>query len=416
MKNQSRLSSHPLLRGLPDIQGAAGLSWSCVAVYTVCLGLPVHPAITQVVLAVATVSAFSAVNGQQKSVPAALWLALGAFLILTGLSISTSTDPRHAIDVSISLVSGTFLLFTCSRLESVRAVHALLMGFCLAGLIIASVYILVAALNWNASVESWMSTAPYPQFGVPNDLGILAITGIVALTFFRENQAGLQRGFLVAVVAAVISCLLIYRSRGGILVLTALAVYLICRRRQLRWVYILPGIALLGVVIDALSGFAFLLKVAQVQTVSTRIPLWIAAVNMFVEAPLLGHGPGSFALMYRDFVDQAMLPDWILIDERDMPWPHNLYLELLAERGIMGLLAFGAIVTITLRLIALSCYRTGPTFPGRVSAALGYALAGLLILGLFESSLLRHWVVVAYAFIIGLVCVMWRLSNYREQQ
>jgi O-antigen ligase len=46
-----------------------------------------------------------------------------------------------------------------------------------------------------------------------------------------------------------------------------------------------------------------------------RIPVWLAAWAMFLQAPVLGHGPHTFF--------------YTGPDATGMGWPHNLYLELL---------------------------------------------------------------------------------------
>ena len=54
---------------------------------------------------------------------------------------------------------------------------------------------------------------------------------------------------------------------------------------------------------------------------------WIAGYERFLEKPLLGHGLGGF------FIDGFSWPGWGL-------YPHNLFLELLSEMGIIGTFIF----------------------------------------------------------------------------
>jgi len=389
---------------------------ACLGAYVLLLGLPLHPAIGQAVLAVAVVLSVSRPASAMR-INWLLWGSVAAFLACTAVSTILSEDTGHSLDVSTSLLAGLFLMIVVSRLQRAMQVYLLLFAFSLACLLIALFFIATALVNWNSPVEAWMILTGFPQFGVPNDLGILALGGTIVMAFLSERAQldKILQLFLVLTLIAVFACLIIYRSRGGILALLLMALLLISGQRRPLWLAYLAGAVLLGIVIDGLTGFSFLQKLVQIQTVSTRIPLWIAAQNMFLDAPIVGHGPGSFFLLYREYVDFDALPDWVVIDGRDMPWPHNLYLELLAERGMLGLLCFGVVTLTGLRLLN-QCSRTYEESGFRpVIIGLATVLLGLLVLGLIESSFLRHWVIVTFFLIIGLISAMWNLSSIGNQ-
>ncbi len=63
-----------------------------------------------------------------------------------------------------------------------------------------------------------------------------------------------------------------------------------------------------------------------------RVAHWIAAVRMWELAPWLGIGPGNYAVAYPD----VRLTRW----EDALGHAHNIYLNVLAETGIIGLSAF----------------------------------------------------------------------------
>ena len=106
-----------------------------------------------------------------------------------------------------------------------------------------------------------------------------------------------------------------------------------------------------------------------------RLRLWTFAWAMFMDAPLLGQGLHTFA------------------DER-IPWAHSLYLQSLAEQGIVGLLALLLLLsyaTLAAWKAARSPIRAQRTL---AAAALG-VLVGFCLASLFELTLLREWVVTA---------------------
>ena len=65
----------------------------------------------------------------------------------------------------------------------------------------------------------------------------------------------------------------------------------------------------------------------------------MTALSMFVDAPILGHGPHTFGLFYLDYLHRLEIPAWISVDPRPLSWAHNVYLQVLAEQGIVGALA-----------------------------------------------------------------------------
>ena len=76
-----------------------------------------------------------------------------------------------------------------------------------------------------------------------------------------------------------------------------------------------------------------------------RFELWEIGLNLFSKAPLLGHGISTFNEAFQSY---GLLPT---INSIKIPHPHNIYVQLLAETGMFGLLIFLFILAI--RLYAL---------------------------------------------------------------
>jgi len=67
-------------------------------------------------------------------------------------------------------------------------------------------------------------------------------------------------------------------------------------------------------------------------SVIERLAHWIAALRMWELAPWTGIGPGNYAAVY----PQVRLPRW----EEPLGHAHNIYLNVLAENGLIGLFAY----------------------------------------------------------------------------
>jgi O-antigen ligase len=156
-------------------------------------------------------------------------------------------------------------------------------------------------------------------------------------------------------------------------------------------------------VLDGVQGFPLLSKFAD-RVVDTRISLWIMAWEMFLDAPWLGCGPSTYKTLYPTYLELVQFPDWVKFDPWGgaVPWAHNLYLELLAERGIFGFAAFAALLGTALAVAV----RTWQKQTGEVKLLTAGALAslcGFLFSGIYETSLIRVWAVVLLCTLLGTI-------------
>jgi len=70
--------------------------------------------------------------------------------------------------------------------------------------------------------------------------------------------------------------------------------------------------------------------------IQERLAHWVAALRMWEQAPWLGVGPGNYAAVY----PSVRLLAW----EDPLGHAHNIYLNVLAETGLVGFLAYSAMI------------------------------------------------------------------------
>ncbi len=70
--------------------------------------------------------------------------------------------------------------------------------------------------------------------------------------------------------------------------------------------------------------------------IQERLAHWVAALRMWEQAPWLGVGPGNYATVY----PSVRLLAW----EDPLGHAHNIYLNVLAETGLVGFLAYSAMI------------------------------------------------------------------------
>ena len=341
-------------------------------------------------------------NGRSGKIPGPLTAAFVAFLLACGLSIFFSEDRVRSLELSASWIPGILLFVVVGeRFRNARDIRALFASYCLLALGL-SIALLQARWSHGPNPHDWLLDLGVPILVVPNDCHLLALTTPFGLILFREKP--LSALGVLGLLSMVFTGLAIVAlgSRGAVLTLiTCLVVAGTLLRPRLG---LMLGLCLLTLVVlgDGMMGFPLSSKFTNV--IDTRLSLWMMAWDMFLDEPLLGHGPYTYKTLYSAYLDSTEFPDWIRLDPwgGDVPWAHNLYLELLAERGIVGLLSFGALVWAALFYGFRSLRTLGVQGAGFATACLA-SLAGFLASGLFEASFLRIWAVVLLFCLMGVV-------------
>ena len=188
-----------------------------------------------------------------------------------------------------------------------------------------------------------------------------------------------------AAAAIGILSLVLTQSRGGYSAFAISVVYAIWHfgRTYKRRIALLLAVALLGT-----ASFATLRQwnpkhfgdFEDDHSALTRVILWYTAWNLFLSSPVHGIGFGTF-----NFISDQYLP--VVVDMPEGLGVHNIYLELLAESGMLGLLSFLA--------VALSGIR-GAQMQGRSADwfrhAIGFGAAGgmtaMLVAGFVDHNVL----------------------------
>jgi O-antigen ligase len=220
-------------------------------------------------------------------------------------------------------------------------------------------------------------------FGQPNGLGMfLAITLPFAVHVMVTSPARWGRALAACAVAAIVAGLVGTFSRGSWLAVLAGAAVLPLAGgwRFTARVWATAALAALGA--DLLSGGevrAAVLGLVTDWSVVQRSALMLAGVKMFLAHPLAGVGPGAFPLELERI--GALVPDlWDL-----KPTPHNAYIQMAAEAGVLGLAAFVTLLAaILVRALRLARAPARDAAEASLRRAVLWAFAIVLLEGLVE--------------------------------
>jgi hypothetical protein len=121
------------------------------------------------------------------------------------------------------------------------------------------------------------------------------------------------------------------------------------------------------ILIPLLSNQAAIKHLVNIKSARGRIWMWAVTWTMIRDAPWSGHGLGTFGLQFPLYQARAFSQAWstpFIANASFTSYPHNDYLQLWAETGLFGLLAFGALIWIVLKRgrllardpVALGCW------------------------------------------------------------
>jgi putative inorganic carbon (hco3(-)) transporter len=189
---------------------------------------------------------------------------------------------------------------------------------------------------WSGRITSFLghfnSLAGYLNLQIPIFIGLA----------LRGQTAGVRRLARTCFVLGSIA-LVLTQSRGALLSYAAILVVAAwvmapTRAARLGWVSSLlvlttAAALIVGMIFQRLSGI-------DEYTEITRLAVWAGAAAVFAGSPLAGIGFGNLRNLLAGVID---LPDDFILDA------HNLYLEVLAETGLVGLLAFASLIFAALR-------------------------------------------------------------------
>ena len=251
--------------------------------------------------------------------------------------------------------------------------------------------------------QGWIADVQSPILVVPNDIVFLGVIAPLSVALLCCKTPNGVRVLALASILLGVCAVCVMQSRVAMLTLVgslALAVLLFRPRLALP---IGLAVVLATLLMDGALGFPLLAKFAQLwdgesgRLWDARLPIWSDAWASFLSAPLLGHGLHTF--------------DYTSVDSINARWAHNLYLETLAEQGILGIAALGCLL-----YGGLSAARNLQRANGAEARVLGCgalaALIGFCFAGFLELSFVREWVVIVLFVLLGVIS---QLTSHKEE-
>ena len=342
---------------------------------------------------------FERVSGRDSPrIPTRWVLVVAAFLAANALS-AWASDGLDAFTELRFYPLGLLIFIGAHRVTRERSSG-------IAAIVLALVILLAAdTVAQSVTGTSWLRPR-VPMWGrfqgalrYPSDISLLPFLlpiGAAALT--GSGWWRLAAGAVaVALVAAAVSLSGTRSALAALVVIAAAAGWLQGRARLGLVVIAIALIVALGVAGVAKATAPKRLVSAATYRDERRPSQWRAAIYLFRERPLLGHGPHSFKRILSERPNDPVLRQ---VDRRYAPYPHDIYLEALCGTGVVGCATLVALLGLGLRTL-YAARRVSAT--ARAAAA---SLSSFAAVGLFDLSLGRDWVQLCFWLPLGIACAL----------
>jgi O-antigen ligase len=246
----------------------------------------------------------------------------------------------------------------------------------------------------------------------PNQLGEVLVVAVVLAATLAANRRWSAPARVTAFAAASLSAVALFLtlSRGALVGLGAallVAPFAVGRGRR-AGALALATLAVLGTI----GWFAVIASPSSVQRIthpdkaggSGRETLWKVGWRMFEAHPVNGVGVGNYQVVSIHYLLRPGITthDQFIVDTPAQFPPHNIYLNVLSELGIVGLTLFLAILGLTLAAAlraARAFSRRGDPIGELLARGLFIALTGYLAALFFSTSLYSKqlWLLLALA-------------------
>jgi len=335
---------------------------------------------------------------------------LGLYLLL-GLVSTVVAENHWAAARALGITFSGFVVFRAARATAASGWGWQLLAALVVALVIACITSLLQAYGVTSDFFS-LNRSPGGTFGNRNFVAHLAAIGapalILLLVLAPRARSMLLSGAGVAIFAA---ALVLSRSRAAMLAIIADALVIalgiwiaqrrfhdarIGRRFWFAAAFAAAGTAAAILVPNALnwkSDSPYLDTVTGVVNYREgsghgRLVQYGTSLKLAAEHPLLGVGPGNWAVAYPKVASKG---DPSLDHEDGMtsnPWPSSDWIAMLAERGIPATLAF-ALALVGLAVLAFGAMRNALDLDEFLPPlALVATLTATFVVGCFDASLL----------------------------
>lgn len=335
-------------------------------------------------------------TGRVRPVRSPVWLAAGLLLAALGLSLTQAQDVGAGLDVlfergrdMVVLAVAVLLLAAVPRIRPVVAT-AVLMVSALAGLTVVQEFVFANSTEFgglsHVPIAEDVGAATARHAGPLGDVNFWGRLLVLTLPLALALGTGADRRRLpwLGLAAVVAAGIYLTGSRGALIAAgVSVLVWLVLIPPRGRTLVLLAGAAVALVAVPGVfTRLATLAAVGDAATavvdpsLRNRAAVQVVGLAMAEDHPVLGVGLGNFLRREPEYqrVTGSFISEGVIA-------PHNLYLELLAETGVLGLSAW-ALLIATAAFMAARAMITARRLERGQEAELSFRLAAAVLVAL----------------------------------
>lgn len=381
-------------------------------VFTIILAAPILPTMALAGLCLLCVASFSlklAFNEKLslRPVPLAGYIVIFALVLF----ISTLNSFTFVKSLQILFIYYAFMLFyfvAYQTLDTPKKWRAAVVSFLMVAAVVA-LYGVYQNFAGVSSTQSWVDSEMftdikirvYSTFDNPNVLGEFLVLLIpVSLAIIWRSRTDGQKLTYSGIFALLAVCLIFTWSRGAWLgVALAAALYFVLMDKRWCLMGVLLVFALPFVLMSDSAIVNRLLSIGNTADTSTayRVSIWRASIHMIGDFWLSGVGIGSDAF-------STIYPKYALAGANFALHSHNLFLQILVESGICGIVSFLCLMLAFVKNnFSALVYHKRDTLDQALCLAMTAGVLGFLFQGLTDNvwynykMVLIFWIMLALA-------------------
>ena len=351
-----------------------------------------------------------------KFVRTPLDVPIVVFMVVLFISTVTSFAVLSSVKifmVYIVFVAGYFLV--TNAIKDFKTLMPVIVLMMIAALGVAG-YGIYQHIFGFAEGTTWTDTDMFEDiatrvvstFDNPNVLGeyLLLLIPLGAALFLGVKNGFAKLGHL-AITAALGVCMIYTYSRGNwIGLIVALILFIMFYDTRFVWLGVIALLAAPFVVSQSvITRFTSIGDTKDTST-SYRVYIWMGTFNMLKDYWLCGIGLGTdaFNMIYPHYSYASIVA----------PHSHNLYLQLLVENGILGLVTFLVMMVAYFRTVISKITKQKRFLQKAVITALTAGVFGYLVQGLFDNVWYNYRVFYMFFAVIGLTMAAVNASKKEE--
>jgi len=337
-----------------------------------------------------------------------LFIAIFLFLLAATISIFTSINTRSALGEWKAFYIEPFLIFIIliTYLKEEKQINNIIFALIISGLATSLLSIFQHFTGWMVPWEFWENRNTYRVtgwYGYPNAVGLfLAPLVPLAIHFVKQNKNKLYFFTSIIFIPCAILAIFFAKSTGGLIgVLSGITLLLIFWKKTRKYILIFGVLSLLVLIFMPNNPVRDELLM-QDNSGQMRIAMWGETIEFLTNHPINGAGLASYkTLIYPYRVDK-----WIEVFHH----PHNIFLTMWVNLGLLGLIGFVWILVWYFRIgfqnLQATSYRLTPNLLASMTA--------IIITGLVDSPYIKNDLALIFWLLPALMIISTATTRQEE--